>query len=331
MSALKIDCAIKLSCTDNSQYSCGCYSYNHYNFLSSNCPKISVFNSELKYYTSFPTKRIYSSITYNSEEKDFFTVSDSVNNTIFRLNTYMEEIEIIKVLGCTEKNMHIKSISYNECKNNLLLVTEKFLLEVTKAGKVICETMIDNMFNNPTYSTGCYAFSLIEKNQNLSLRVYENLTPICNTTVLKTDFEFKCIVYGYYDEKCDLFRLYLLAKNKKCEYYLICVIIDKLCCKPECDKCICDDEKECQKSVRDILESIALMESALAHILNAEGEKLQKGICLSNTVNELICLNNSVEKTISKITGLETQLYSKLVVAQELYMQECDCRKDCIK
>lgn len=40
----------------------------------------------------------------------------------------------------------------------------------------------------------------------------------------------------------------------------------------------CDIDKCCAAS--SLLQSIALEEAALAHILNAEGEKLQKALCL---------------------------------------------------
>ena len=40
----------------------------------------------------------------------------------------------------------------------------------------------------------------------------------------------------------------------------------------------CDIDKCCATS--SLLQSIALEEAVLAHILNAEGEKLQKALCL---------------------------------------------------
>jgi hypothetical protein len=47
------------------------------------------------------------------------------------------------------------------------------------------------------------------------------------------------------------------------------------------------------------------MDAALSHILNAEGEKLQKIIELAKCPQELIEANQSVHKVISAITQLE--------------------------
>ncbi|MEG2176693.1 MAG: hypothetical protein RRY97_07430, partial [Oscillibacter sp.] len=67
----------------------------------------------------------------------------------------------------------------------------------------------------------------------------------------------------------------------------------------------------CQ-SISDIMESIALEQCALSHILNAEGEKLQKAIACADDLDELLCVNHSVEQTITKVTQLEHVLYAKL-------------------
>ena len=50
----------------------------------------------------------------------------------------------------------------------------------------------------------------------------------------------------------------------------------------------------------------------LAHILNAEGEKLQKAVEIADNICELLEINQSVNKTITKITFLEQVLYAKL-------------------
>ena len=74
-----------------------------------------------------------------------------------------------------------------------------------------------------------------------------------------------------------------------------------------------------------LLQSIALEETAISHILNAEGEKLQKAISISCTLKELLDINESIGNTIDKITSLELVLKSKLDLIK-LLLDECDKR-----
>lgn len=64
-----------------------------------------------------------------------------------------------------------------------------------------------------------------------------------------------------------------------------------------------------------LIQSIALEEAALAHILNAEGEKLQKAICLTNNVNDLIRINESVATMVENVSALENLFREKLADA----------------
>ncbi len=72
-----------------------------------------------------------------------------------------------------------------------------------------------------------------------------------------------------------------------------------------------------------LLQSIALEETAISHILNAEGEKLQKAIAISCDTNNLIEINKSVENMVDKITNLELVLKSKLDFIAPI-LEECD-------
>lgn len=66
-----------------------------------------------------------------------------------------------------------------------------------------------------------------------------------------------------------------------------------------------------------ILVSIALEEIALSHIINAEGEKIQKAIAVSNCVDQLINVNASVDKTLRNVIKKEILLELKMVEALE--------------
>lgn len=84
----------------------------------------------------------------------------------------------------------------------------------------------------------------------------------------------------------------------------------------------CHDIDKCCAAA-SLLQSIALEETAISHILNAEGEKLQKGISLSCNKNDLLEINKSVQDTIDRITNLEIVLKSKLDLIIPI-LDECE-------
>ncbi|MEG2205954.1 MAG: hypothetical protein RRY03_04695, partial [Oscillospiraceae bacterium] len=63
----------------------------------------------------------------------------------------------------------------------------------------------------------------------------------------------------------------------------------------------------------DLMESVALEETGLSHIINAEGEKIQKFVAMPGvTAAQLLDVNTSVQQTINAISKLEMILQSKL-------------------
>jgi hypothetical protein len=74
-----------------------------------------------------------------------------------------------------------------------------------------------------------------------------------------------------------------------------------------------------EQAITDIIQSVALQEAALAHIMNAEGEKMQAIIAMEDvTAEQLLALNRSVVQMVSAVTRLEMTLQSKL----ELFADE---------
>ncbi|MEG1560673.1 MAG: hypothetical protein RRY79_07505 [Clostridia bacterium] len=67
------------------------------------------------------------------------------------------------------------------------------------------------------------------------------------------------------------------------------------------------------EAVGNIIESVAMEEAALAHILNAESEKIMAVVNNGNaTPEQLLAVNASVKNAISAISRLEMQLQAKL-------------------
>jgi len=64
--------------------------------------------------------------------------------------------------------------------------------------------------------------------------------------------------------------------------------------------------------------SIALGEAGLAHILNAEGEKIQAAIANTNDINKMLEVNASVADMLININQLEQTLLAKLQVVADL-------------
>lgn len=68
-----------------------------------------------------------------------------------------------------------------------------------------------------------------------------------------------------------------------------------------------------QESIDLLLSSIAMEEIGLSHILNAEGEKIQKSLNIQHTdLSDLILINESVNATLKNIIKSQVLLQLKL-------------------
>lgn len=74
------------------------------------------------------------------------------------------------------------------------------------------------------------------------------------------------------------------------------------------------------QAITDIIESVALEQTALSHILNAEGEKIQAIVIKAKTGDEMLAVNKSVQSMVNAVTRLEMVLQAKL----ELF-SDCAC------
>ena len=70
-----------------------------------------------------------------------------------------------------------------------------------------------------------------------------------------------------------------------------------------------------EQAITDLIQSIALQETALSHILNAEGEKMQTILTMPNvTPEELLKFNKSVNQLINSLIRLEMMFQAKLEI-----------------
>ncbi len=73
-----------------------------------------------------------------------------------------------------------------------------------------------------------------------------------------------------------------------------------------------------------LVQSIALEETAISHILNAEGEKIQKALGLHDCdMKDILEVNKSVADMVDKVTSLEVVLKSKLDLVIPI-LDECN-------
>lgn len=67
------------------------------------------------------------------------------------------------------------------------------------------------------------------------------------------------------------------------------------------------------QAITDLIASVALEETGLSHILNAEGEKIQAMLAVPGvTPAQLLAVNTSVQNMVDSITRLEMVLQNKL-------------------
>lgn len=76
------------------------------------------------------------------------------------------------------------------------------------------------------------------------------------------------------------------------------------------------------QAVTDVIHSVALEQSALSHILNAEGEKIQKAVALQLSSEDILKINQSVSEMVNAVSKLDLVLQGKLEVFKNLLCEE---------
>lgn len=82
-----------------------------------------------------------------------------------------------------------------------------------------------------------------------------------------------------------------------------------------------------EQAITDIIESVALEEAALSHILKAEGDKIHRFLEMARCPSDLLLINKSVQSMISAITVLQGILHAKI----ELFACDICDKKDFLR
>ncbi len=81
------------------------------------------------------------------------------------------------------------------------------------------------------------------------------------------------------------------------------------------------------EAINLLLASIAMEEIAIAHILNAEGEKIQLVLSQKPSIHELSQINRSTERMIRNLIKKEMLLQFKLENVMDLEEEEEECEE----
>lgn len=291
---------------------------NYYVTLKCQCEIIKL-DKCFKVCKKYCTCREYDNICYDYYEHCFWASSRKSFNKIFKLDNNFNEIDFIII-----KNMYdydiITGISYDCEKNTLIVSLENIIIEIDKIiekSKVI-HTVKSGLITSVTSVSPALIVTIII-NSKYYIRVIDCNGQVINSSVFNYGSMPKNIIFNPCDQQCDQFTLDVLAFKKEVYPYLYKFEItdNDLGFMPlECNFEICREccsNNCCQRDpCADILESIALIEASISHILNAEGEKLQKIIAETDDIDKIICVNREVNKTIINCTHLEHILYAKL-------------------
>ncbi|MEG2116987.1 MAG: hypothetical protein RRZ69_04840, partial [Clostridia bacterium] len=176
------------------------------------------------------------------------------------------------------------------------------------------------------------SFGVVEKSGNCrqNIMFYDEYVNLKASVEIPFGYNIDALAFAPCEENCkDTRSFFAIATKNGCylfalQYefassdfeicdcnYLVCE--EKPCPPPPCPTDVC----------ADILESVALIETALSHILNAEGEKLQKIIACTDDIDEILRANKAINETVVNATHLEIILHDKLSRIKTF----CDCCK----
>ncbi|MEG0592779.1 MAG: hypothetical protein RR512_05655, partial [Coprobacillus sp.] len=238
--------------------------------------KIVEYDKCLQQVASYKVKKRFTHITYSHCHKCFYAVSSDYCNKVFKLNECFEEEDCYDVKTCC-------CVIFNgiDCYDDkLYLSCGCYILTVLLSCMNKPEVWIEEEQRlSHVAKTPHYLLTSLSNCDNSHLVVYDNCKCLQLTCCLSCQYHIQ-------DITCDCENIYILVSKCDCYQFVLICQLNKHCHK-----------EPCHQGCTDIIESIALIETSLSHILNAEGEKLQKIIATSDDPDVILEVNDAVNHT----------------------------------
>lgn len=286
----------------------------------------------------YDTYKKYDKIIYDPVLECFWATRDKGCRYIYKLNKIFIEIDDICVTQYKGSG-RITGLSY-DCMNDKLIVTfPQAIVSVNKTSGTseLLETSYENWYSDIMCIYPYFlAFTVSpERARVLRYKMEDDALTLINTHDLPLNFNITGLTFSHITDEVkedeDVEVTLEILKLYDCESYLVTKIatFEEICscnwwvndakCCCDCD-CTCKCKCCCKEEICSLIESVALAETAIAHILNAEGEKIQYAVAnatdndepFATNIKQLVKVNNSVSDTVEKITELE-QLIIKLL------------------
>ena len=278
--------------------------------------RIYKYDSCLEFCRKYDTARKYDFLCYDYQDDSYYADCAGSGRYIYKLSCYFTEIDCIQI-DVPRAVGKLTDISY-DCSDDRIIAAytcgifavDKCTGEVDVLYRPVCDWIM-----GINKCCGLY-FTVVLRCHKYMIVIYDErfselgILPFCA-------HELPVNVIDCGDGYVDC----LIRKCGKYYYIYRIELPVNIRCSCQVRRRHCRD---CRDEVcADMVESVARVECALSHILNAEGEKLQKVIAESSNVEELLCVNKSVNRMVDSITKLEFMLQSKLQLFDDCLCDSC--------
>lgn len=282
------------------------------------------FERDFRIVDSIKINRPYDCICYDHVKDCFWVAEKKHDDMIFELDCNMKEIGQLRIKTYQKPCSPIIDLSFDCEKDAILAAYKDHIASVSKgSGRANRIRETREGFYTAVLSIAPY-YAVVRQDEKG--QAFQILT--CNGRRIKniripSSYSIKAAMfYPCNERRQDELEFILLATKADCNQTVLLKIsvcgLNLSGCNDKVCRGHCREEDASEQCVCRIIESIALVETSLSHILNAEGEKLQKAVEVANSVDELLAINKSVTKTIINIAQLEHELYLKLDALNDL-------------
>lgn len=302
-------------------------------FLDKSGCKLIKWTPNIREVETIKLEQKYLCICYDHRENCFWAIPDCNTHLIYRLDACFCAVGHISIKGdCNQRPI---SLSCDDCKDGIWICYTSQIAYVEKCNEDIIFYKNENNRRinlDILIQCECHLMCFSE-----GIRQIMEITSACDKESIEICIPKQQQIIGVSSCFCN--------NHKNCRF---CVLLSKVCsrelmlveycidfsgemidsCYPKpCPPEPFPPQTNCS-GIYEIMHSIALEEAGISHILNAEGEKIQKAVAISDNIEDLICVNESVKRTVTQITLLEGMLYSKLEAVLS-YDNSCNNPKPC--